>query len=131
MEGEKKEILGYSCQKATRKNSDGSFTIIAWFTSGINIPEAGPMKAHGLPGLVLEYAYRKTNEEAFKVHLVANKIEVIGDHLVVKPEKSAVEMDEGRYLVEQLYFVDRGTYNLIKLIGQAEIDNQGGVEPEG
>lgn len=51
-----KEILGYSCQKATTTLTVRNGTkkeIIAWFTMEIPIP-TGPFMYAGLPGLILE-----------------------------------------------------------------------------
>ncbi len=49
--GNVKEILGYSCQEATRQPTD-STSIVAWFTPSIPIP-SGPGEYLNLPGLVL------------------------------------------------------------------------------
>ena len=46
-----KSILGYTCKKATSKNSRGS-EIIAWYTEEIQVP-SGPDQYCGLPGMVL------------------------------------------------------------------------------
>jgi GLPGLI family protein len=49
---EQKEILGYTCMKASISEND-STTVIAWFTPQIQI-SAGPSDYFGLPGLILE-----------------------------------------------------------------------------
>ncbi len=51
LEKETKEILGYSCQKATCDFGGRKYE--AFFTSDINVPN-GPWRFHGLPGLILE-----------------------------------------------------------------------------
>lgn len=51
LEDEKKEVLGYVCQKASTHFSGRDY--IAWFASAIPIPD-GPYKFSGLPGLILE-----------------------------------------------------------------------------
>lgn len=48
---EKKNIAGFTCQKATVKAFGKNF--IAWFTSEIPISD-GPYKFRGLPGLIVE-----------------------------------------------------------------------------
>lgn len=50
-EGEKKEILGYQCMKATC--FIGQKKWISWFSKDIPIQD-GPYKFHGLPGLILQ-----------------------------------------------------------------------------
>lgn len=130
VEGEQKNILGYDCKKAVRKNNSNTHTLVVWFVSDINIP-AGPMRANGLPGLALEYGYRKMEEEEFIIYLIANEVEKMAETEVIKPNDKAVEMTKSAYIVEQLYFVNKGTYNLIKLVGQnAEMDKEI-IDPEG
>lgn len=51
-EGTTKEIKGYTCRKATGKNSQGS-AVIAWYTDQINCP-SGPDQYGGLPGMIME-----------------------------------------------------------------------------
>jgi len=48
---EKKNILGFSCQKAKTKYRCSEYT--AWFTDSFST-SAGPWKLSGLPGLILE-----------------------------------------------------------------------------
>jgi GLPGLI family protein len=48
---EKKEILGYACQKATTLFRGRTW--IAWYTTAIPVND-GPWKLWGLPGLILE-----------------------------------------------------------------------------
>lgn len=49
---ESKEVLKYTCKKATMTNAADQ-NIIAWYTEAIAIP-AGPELFNGLPGLVLQ-----------------------------------------------------------------------------
>lgn len=51
LSSERKQILGYTCQKATCSFRGRNY--IAWFTSEIPIPE-GPYKFVGLPGLIFQ-----------------------------------------------------------------------------
>ncbi|MDO5104947.1 GLPGLI family protein [Capnocytophaga sp.] len=62
-----KEILGYKVQKATTDSFDTEKDdffykgkAIAWFTSEIPIP-SGPTRYYGLPGLILEVQFEKSN----------------------------------------------------------------------
>ena len=47
---EQKEILGYSCKKATTKFAGRDY--VAWYTTEISVAD-GPYKFQGLPGLIL------------------------------------------------------------------------------
>ena len=51
LEGERKQIGPYSCQKATTMFRCARYTV--WFTTAIPL-EIGPWKLHGLPGLIVE-----------------------------------------------------------------------------
>jgi GLPGLI family protein len=61
-----KNILGYTCQKATGYFRGRTYT--AWYTTAIPLPY-GPWKLFGLPGVILEAA-----DEDGVVHLLAKKM---------------------------------------------------------
>jgi GLPGLI family protein len=61
---EKKEILGYWCNRATVSFAGRDYT--AWYTTAIPIAE-GPYKFNGLPGLILEI-YDSQNQFHFTAH---------------------------------------------------------------
>jgi GLPGLI family protein len=60
---EKKDILGYTCNKASVSFAGRKYT--AWYTTSIPIAE-GPYKFNGLPGLILE-VYDNDNHFHFTV----------------------------------------------------------------
>lgn len=60
-----KEIAGYICKKAIRKDENGNETV-AWFTLEIPIQQ-GPHGIYGLPGLVLGVETKHYSEFAQKV----------------------------------------------------------------
>jgi GLPGLI family protein len=64
---EKKEILGYTCTKATIKNYHDQ-EIIAWYASEIPIPN-GPIEFGGLPGLILELTISGLGYDAIEIKL--------------------------------------------------------------
>ena len=65
---DRKNILGYTCQKATGNFRGRSYEI--WFTQAIPGPY-GPWKLFGLPGVILEASDKKN-----MVHFIARKISV-------------------------------------------------------
>lgn len=65
---ERQTILGYTCLKATCIYNE--VTITAWFTKQIKVPN-GPLKYHGLPGLILKVTtgpYYETTATCIEVH---------------------------------------------------------------
>lgn len=76
---ETKEILGYTCYKATRTINDmGKTPVIAWYAP--DLPFAyGPLGHHGLPGLILEIIQKE------KLIYYATEIDFESDVYVFKP----------------------------------------------
>lgn len=65
---EHQTILGYTCLKATCVYNE--VTITAWFTKQIKVLD-GPLKYHGLPGLILKVTtgpYYETTATCIEVH---------------------------------------------------------------
>jgi GLPGLI family protein len=79
---ETKEILGYTCKKATT-TSDEDELVEAWFTSEIPV-EVGPSSFYGLPGAILSVRTKDGNYE-----IVATKVafEKIDRTVIVAPTK--------------------------------------------
>lgn len=79
---ETKEILSYTCKKATTTSDKGELVEV-WFTSEIPV-EVGPSTFHGLPGAILSVRKEKENYE-----LVATKVafEKIDRTVIVAPTK--------------------------------------------
>lgn len=79
---ETKEVLGYTCQKATATSDDDKLVEV-WFTSKIPV-EVGPSNFHGLPGAILSVRAEEGNYE-----IVATKVvlEPIDQTTVVAPTK--------------------------------------------
>lgn len=65
---EKKEILGYSCQKATTTFAGRDY--IAWFAVDIPISD-GPYKFNGLPGLIFSI-YDSRKQYSFEITSIKN-----------------------------------------------------------
>ncbi|NJL10493.1 MAG: GLPGLI family protein [Calothrix sp. SM1_7_51] len=115
---ESRTILGYKCIKASRRNA--THELIAWFTNELPL-KGGPLKAEGLPGLVLEYSYRNLDKKDADLLLIANKIDLYSSLNVKRVPSDAIEMSFNDYFTEQVYFLDRGTYRMIKLIGTTDV----------
>ncbi|GEM_PF-4345343 len=108
---EYKEVLGYPCRKAVRQNT--THKIVAWFTNTIGVI-GGPLRVQGLPGLVLEYGYKRLEADKFELHLTPVIIEKISESAIQRPSPKAVQMSFDDYLTEQLYFYDKGMYRMLK-----------------
>ena len=65
---EQKEILGYSCRKATTKFAGREY--VAWYTTDISVSD-GPYKFQGLPGLILS-VYDNKKQYQFTVSSIKN-----------------------------------------------------------
>lgn len=79
---ETKEILGYTCQKASLTDEEGEVTVV-WFTN--EIPTAvGPMGMNELPGAVLA-----VNGEEGRYVVEATKVTLgkVVEGVIVKPKK--------------------------------------------
>lgn len=68
LQEEQKEILGYSCKKATTEFAGRIY--VAWYTTEISIAD-GPYKFHGLPGLILSI-YDTNKHYQFTVASIKN-----------------------------------------------------------
>lgn len=80
LQDEKKEIMGYKCQKATTHFRGRTW--IVWYTNEIPISD-GPWKLWGLPGLILE-----ATDTHNIYHFVGIGIKKGGKALVVQPLKN-------------------------------------------
>ncbi len=80
--GNTKDVLGYSCQEATRLSKD-STAIVAWFAPALPIP-AGPGEYLNLPGMVLA-----VDLDNGKRTIVAQSIEpaVVDNKMLAKPKE--------------------------------------------
>jgi GLPGLI family protein len=78
IEAEKKEILGYSCQKATLNFRGRSF--IVYFSQKISTSD-GPLKFSGLPGLILEVF---SDDSVASFHYLAESIKFPKDKIEIK-----------------------------------------------
>jgi GLPGLI family protein len=97
--GEKKDIAGYKCIKATTNFRGREW--IAWFTSEIPL-SFGPWKLNGLPGLILE-AYDSTERYTFKLVKIEKKASEIfnKDFKTLVATKNKEAMTYKDYLSEQ------------------------------
>ena len=83
---EKKDIMGYACQKATADFRGRTW--IAWFAPEVPVME-GPWKLHGLPGLILE-AYDAEDD----YHYTCIEIKRLqGEKPIRVPQKKYVKCD--------------------------------------
>jgi GLPGLI family protein len=92
---EQKEILGYTCQKATADNDEQS--IEAWFSPQIPVAN-GPMHYGDLPGLILEI-----NIGGGETHIVASDVQ-LGDveEKIAAPDKGKkVSREEFKKIVDE------------------------------
>lgn len=101
---EKKEILGYSCQKAETEYYGRKWT--AWFTPAIPLSE-GPWKLYGLPGIILE---AKDNESFF--HFTCIGMENLKGISIQIPQKKYIECSHKEYIeLRRLKTEDLGAFS--------------------
>jgi GLPGLI family protein len=91
VEGEK-QIAGYTCKKATRKDEKGN-EIVAWFTLDIPIQQ-GPNGIYGLPGFVLGVEDKYFN-------IIAHKILFLPDTVIKMPTSAQYVTLKQLYELEQ------------------------------
>ena len=94
---EQKEILGYTCRKATMEKD--SSTITAWFTTELPLT-IGPGTFYGLPGTIL--AIHQPNEKAERT-IFATKIELkaISDQITIPTKGKKVSQEAFDKLMEE------------------------------
>ena len=79
---ETKEVLGYTCQKASLTDEEGELTVV-WFTN--EIPAAvGPMSMNELPGAVLAV---NVGEGRYVVEATRVELGKVVEGVIVKPKK--------------------------------------------
>lgn len=91
-----KEILGYTCNKATYQDSTGTTEV--WFALPLAVSN-GPSAYHGLPGMILEI-----NKGDGEMIITATdiKMESVGESVFEKPKKGKkVTNDEFKAIVEE------------------------------
>jgi len=81
LSNETKEVLGYTCKKATIKK-DGK-AVEAWYTTAIPA-SVGPGHFHALPGAVLAVNQGEGQRTIVATHIDFKKVE---DGVIVKPKK--------------------------------------------
>jgi len=96
LDGEYREIAGYSCRKATTILYD-SLYVIAFFTDQIPV-SSGPESFCGLPGMILGIVLPRVNYTFF-----ASKVEVMqvqAVHFKYEPRKKVQELTANAMLTE-------------------------------
>ena len=95
---EQKEILGYTCCKATATMEERE--VEAWFTTALAVP-SGPDSYYGLPGMILE-VNSKSEAGARKIIATAINEKTLEKDLIVAPNKGKkVNSDQFRKIVEE------------------------------
>lgn len=79
---ETKEILGYTCKKATATSEEGDLVEV-WFSSSIPV-EVGPSSFHGLPGAILSVRTKNGDYEIVATKVAFKKVDRT---VVVAPRK--------------------------------------------
>jgi GLPGLI family protein len=100
IEASTKEILGYSCQKATLSFRGRNF--IVYFSQSISTSD-GPLKFSGLPGLILEVI---SDDSVASFHYLAESIKFPKDKIEVKnvyEDKKTITYSEYLQKYEEKY----------------------------
>lgn len=116
IEPETKQLLGYTCQKATGKCMGRVYT--AWFTT--DIPEgSGPWKLQGLPGLILE-AYDIHHRIKFTCTKVEMKTELPKYASVDHSTQALLTTQKEYERMEKVY--QEGIYGDVSSIDETMVD---------
>lgn len=95
---ETKEILGYTCTKATTTSSEDGETVEAWFTNAIPV-EVGPSSFHGLPGAILSV---RMKDGTYKIDATKVEFKKVDRKEIVAPKKGKkVTAAQFKEIVEQ------------------------------
>lgn len=86
--GEQKDILGYTCMKATLKDTSSN-VLIAFFTPQIPLPH-GPDKYGQLPGIILEIQSAQT-------HIIATEVNLNQSAVAVNPPSKGDKMTRTQF----------------------------------
>lgn len=109
VKAEKKDIMGYACQKATADFRGRTW--IAWFAPEVPVME-GPWKLHGLPGLILE-AYDAEDD----YHYTCIEIKRLqGEKPIQVPREKYVKCDR-KELDKLLFTYENNPNDYMKLQG--------------
>jgi len=105
-EGETKNILGYTCKKATGKTARGS-DIVAWYSEEIPVA-SGPEQFNGLPGMILGIDANK-GEIVFTAKLLDKKI----DRKNLKIPAKGKKISNSDFLAKQKELMGNGPVRIV------------------